>query len=185
MNGMHRVTAWILFIMLAACGNAPAPDKPKGHLFEFRNMIAMQTTLDDARETDQFTSCEHFPNDNSDRCTFAKTQIAGVDVTNTVADFADGTFDYLDSEMPSYNYEPLRDALLNIYGKPCKTEAAVEAHRKEMGMIIRGREVQWCFDNGFLALMEGARHGGDDAGELEFISNREPTGEPEYNSSTL
>jgi hypothetical protein len=181
---MNRIVVAALMATLAGCGNAPAP-KPKGHLFEFRNMIAMHTTLVDARATDEFTSCDHYPNDDSDRCIFAKTQIAGIDVTKAIADFADGKFDYLDAELPSYNYEPLRDALLKVYGRPCKSEAELEAHRKEMGMIIRGREVQWCFDNGFLALMEGARHGSSDAGELEFISNRDLSGEPEYNATTL
>jgi hypothetical protein len=182
---MYRVTTFALLTMLAACGQAPVPGKPKGHLFEFRNMVAMHTTLDDAQKSDELTNCNRDANDGSTMCEFAKTKIAGVDVTKTSAQFVGGTFDYLDAELPTYNYEPLRDGLLKVYGKPCKSEAAVEAERKEAGKIIRGREVQWCFDNGFLALMEEARHGYSDAGELEFLSNRETSGEPGYNTSSL
>jgi len=157
------------------------PGKP---MFSFRDMIAMETTLDEARRGETLTGCTKDYNSGDVRCGFNKTRIAGVDVSDAKADFVDGTFDYLDAQFASYNYETLRDEMIKIYGKPCSSEADQEERKKKQGRMIRGREVQWCFGNGFLSLMEKSRHGWG-SGELEFISNREHVGETSYNASTL
>ena len=189
---MREVVAAGLLALLAACSQAPAKEKPKGHQFEFRDMTARFTTLADAQKSGALTTCAHDANDGSDTCGLAKTVIAGIDVGNGNATFEAGVFDSLDVPFENYNYEQLRDALTKVYGKPCETEAAVKKRRDDLGMVDRGRETQWCFDNGFLALMEGARHhfqdGGvadDAAGELEFLSNRPTDGEATYNASNL
>jgi len=179
-----------LLAMLAACSQAPAREKPKGHQFEFRDMTARYTILSEAQKSDALTSCDHDANDGSDTCGLSRTVIAGINVGKGNATFEAGVFDSLDVPFPAYNYEQLRDALTKVYGKPCETEVAVKKRRDDLGMIDRGRETQWCFDNGFLALMEGARHhfqdsGLSDIGELEFLSNKPADSDPTYNASNL
>ena len=171
-------------MFLSACGNAPPREKPKGHLFEFRNLIARHTTLDEAQGMNLFSNCAA-DGRGSTTCEFSQLQIAGIDADKTSAEFVGGTFDYLDAQTASFEYEPLREALVKVYGKPCKSEVAIDAESKDLGKIIRGREIQWCFDNGWLSLMESARHGPDGTSELEFLSNRDVSGEQEYNASTL
>jgi hypothetical protein len=181
---MKRVTVAVTLAMLAACKSEPAHEKLKGHQFEFRNLVARHTKLDEAQALNMFSDCKAY-GPRLTTCDFSQLQVAGLDVTRTTADFIDGTFNDLDATLSKQDYESLGRELSKIYGKPCKTEAAMEAESKRLGKIIRGREVQWCFENGWMNLMESARHGTDDEAELEFLSNRDTTGEQNYNASTL
>lgn len=184
-----RLVVLSISLLIAGCEGeqnsqekAVNPVDPKA--FAFRDLVAMKTTYDQAIEGEALTDCEKNPNTGDRTCKFAKTQIAGIDTTEVHVDFVDETFDYLDAQFASYNYEALRDKLSSVYGKVCQTEAQQEEWRKRLGFVDRGREVEWCFNNGKLNLMEHSRHGWD-GGELEFLSNREPRPEKRYDQSNL
>ncbi|WP_225007966.1 hypothetical protein [Novosphingobium percolationis] len=175
-------------IALAALSSCEAPKHSATpstkNLFSFRNMVALETKIDEASSQDILTECQKNYDDGSTLCGFHRSQIAGVDVQNAKAQFVDGTFDYLDATFNSVEYVRLRNQLIQVYGKPCQSEAAEAKHRAALGLRDRGRETQWCFDNGFLSLMEGSRHGWD-GGELEFISNRQPQSDAKLSQSNI